>query len=184
MILCKKGENMKRLFTVLAVALFCSACATATVEKLNVQNGVPLNAGETQKIYISLPKDGIYQNIKYEYSGQQVQHSFFEAFSRHSDDVILGEKVQNLTEAKKTAADIHAQILVYPVITHWEDRNTPWSGLRDKVRINVQVYDIGTGAMIDKTSLYATNRWLALVNAAPSNLLKKIIWPYVERLYR
>ena len=92
--------------------------------------------------------------------------------------------MQNLTEAKKNAADIHAQILVYPVITHWEDRNTPWSGLRDKVRINVQVYDIGTCAMIDKTSLYATNRWLALVNAAPSNLLKKIIWPYVERLYR
>ena len=80
MILCKKGENMKRLFTVLAVALFCSACATATIEKLNVQNGVPLNAGETQKIYISLPKDGIYQNIKYEYSGQQVQHSFLKLF--------------------------------------------------------------------------------------------------------
>ena len=174
---------MQKIILSLIFAICLQACATATIEKLNTHTSSAISADTPQTIYIALPKDGVYKTIQYPYSGQQVQQAFFEAFSRYSDEVILGSTVQNFQEAKDSALAVRAQILVYPVIIHWEDRNTPWSGLRDKVRINVQVFNVNTDVAIDKTSLYATNRWLALLNAAPSNLLKKIIWPYVEQLY-
>lgn len=135
-------------------------------------------------MFLCLPQDGVYQNIKYAYSGQQVQHAFFESLSRFGAEVVLGETFQSIEDAKKQAQKVQAQILIYPIITHWEDRNTPWSGMRDKVRINVQVYSVADNKLIDKSSLYATNRWIALVNAAPANLLKKIVPSYVENLYQ
>lgn len=173
---------MKKIILLFS-AVFCLAgCATANIERMNTVQS-PVLTGQ-EKVFVALPRDGAYQNVQYTYSGQQVQQAFFEELSHYAADVVLGNEVMSLETAQAQAKKVHAQVLFYPVITHWEDRNTPWSGLRDKVRVNVQVYSVGTDKVLDRTSLYATNRWFAFVNAAPANLLKKIVNPYLKQLYQ
>lgn len=175
---------MKKTILWLGVLFLCAGCATADIDRTGSVTASSAVFTADQKVLVALPKDGVFQNIKYDDSGQQVQQSFLEALSFTAGEVALAERVMSLDESLAYAGQIGAQVLVYPVITHWEDRNTPWSGLRDKVRINVQVYSVGPNKVLDRTSLYATNRWFAFVNAAPANLLKKIVNPYVRQLSR
>lgn len=175
---------MKKIMLWLGAAFLLAGCATADIERIGTASASSAVFTAEQKVLVALPKDGVFQNIKYDYSGQQVQQSFFEALSFTTGEVVPAERVMPLEEALAYAGKIGAQVLVYPVITHWEDRNTPWSGLRDKIRITVQVYSVGPNKVLDRTSLYATNRWFSFVNAAPANLLKKIVNPYVRQLSR
>ncbi|MGN0022702.1 MAG: DUF4823 domain-containing protein [Elusimicrobiaceae bacterium] len=196
---------MRKIIYLLFVILF-AGCATADIDHLSqVQYQGALLQSE-QKIFVALPKDGAFGHIDYINSGRDVQQSFYDNFLRYTDQVILAKVELSIDEAKSQAlkqnADIlvypvishwedrnnginqNVGILVYPVISHWEDRNTPWSGLRDKVRINITVYSVKDGRTLDKTTMYATNNWLAFVNANPQNRLKTIIDPYVKALYK
>lgn len=174
---------MKSKIWLLISVLWLAGCATADINRAGAAKAVSPVLSAEQKICISLPKDGVYHNIKYDYSGQQVQQAFANALDYYGNEVVLADKELSVEDARAYAGRIGADVLVYPVITHWEDRNTPWSGMRDKVGITVQVYSIGANKMVDKTSLYATNRWFAFVNAAPANLLDKIVKPYIKQLY-
>lgn len=175
---------MKKTILWLGALFLLAGCATADIDRMGSVPTASAVFTAERKVLVALPKDGVFQNIKYNYSGQQVQQSFLEELSFVTGEVVLADRVMPLEEALAYADKIGAQVLVYPVITHWEDRNTPWSGLRDKIRINVQVYSVGPNKVLDRTSLYATNRWFAFVNAAPSNLLKKIVPPYIRQLSR
>jgi uncharacterized protein DUF4823 len=37
---------------------------------------------------------------------------------------------------------------VETVIMHWEDRNTEWSGIPDRIEIKLIIYDVKTGVEI------------------------------------
>ena len=176
---------MKKL-VILGLAILFVGCATAKVEKLSANFRTPVLTAQ-QRVFIALPQDGAYQNRKYEYTGQQVQQAFFDQFSRYADDVRLTNQVLSAEQAQKTAYGQQAEILVYPIITLWEDRNTSYSAMRDKVKISVFIYDVKSGRLLDKTALYATSssmRWTWWGNPSPERLLKKVINPYVKSLYQ
>ena len=174
---------MRKIIYLLFVILF-AGCATADIDHLSQVQYQGAVLQSEQKIFVALPKDGAFGHIDYINSGRDVQQSFYDNFLRYTDQVILAKVELSIDEAKSQALKQNADILVYPVISHWEDRNTPWSGLRDKVRINITVYSVKDGRTLDKTTMYATNNWLAFVNANPQNRLKTIIDPYVKALYK
>ena len=167
----------------LVAALLLVGCATASIEHLsNSQDrGAVLYGGE--HVFVSLPKDGVFEGHDYTDSGYYVQQYFYDNLLRYTDHIVCATTVLSFEAAKAEARKHNAQILIYPSIVHWEDRNTAWSGLKDKVRINVIVYSLQENKILDKTSLYATNAWLTFVQAAPQNRLKTIIPPYVKALY-
>lgn len=174
---------MKILFSVM-MALLLTGCATANIEHLFSSDNVHGVLQGNETVFIALPQDGVFEGHTYVSSGRYVQEYFYDNVLRYADNVINATQPLSLAEAQEEAKTQKADVLIYPRIVHWEDRNTPWSGLRDKVRINVQVYSLAGNKVLDKTSLYATNRWLTFVNAAPQNRLKTIIDPYVQSLYK
>ncbi len=168
----------------LLMALLLVGCATANIERLSQSQdkGTVLQGGE--RVFVALPEDGVFEGHHYTDSGKYVQQYFYDSLLRYADTVINAVKVLPLEEAKAEAKRQNAEILIYPGIVHWEDRNTMWSGLRDKVRINVIVYSLADNKTLDKTSLYATNAWFTFVHARPENRLRTIIPPYVKALYQ
>lgn len=173
---------MKNICFLLTVILFIG-CATAKIEHLSQTRNDSniLQGGE--HVFIALPKDGSFGEHHYKESGNYVQQYFFDNFLHYTDYVENATKILSLEDAKEEARKQKADILIYPVIVHWEDRNTYWSGLRDKVRINVIVYSLSNDKTLDKSSLYATNSRFTYINARPENRLKTIINPYVKQLY-
>lgn len=167
----------------LLMALLLVGCATANIERLSQaqEQRAVLQGGES--VFVALPEDGVFETHHYTASGKYVQQYFYDNLLRYTDNVINATTVLPLEEAKAEAKRQNAEILIYPGIVHWEDRNTMWSGIRDKVRINVIVYSLREGRTLDKTSLYATNAWATFIQARPENRLKTIIPPYVKALY-
>ena len=85
---------------------------------------------------------------------------------------------QNMKDAKAN----NASVLVVPQITLWEDRNTPWSGKRDKVKLILTSYDVSKNKTMNRAVLYGTNRWFTFVNNRPSVLLDAMISKYLQQV--
>ena len=71
---------------------------------------------------------------------------------------------------------------VHPTILHWEDRNTEWSGKRDKISIQLQVVEIESGNIIDATMLDGKSKLATFGGDHPEELLAKPLAQYAELL--
>ena len=61
--------------------------------------------------------------------------------------------------------------LVVPRIIHWEDRATNWSGVADKVKIELAVVDTTNGKTVKRVMFKANSSFYTLVNNPPEQLL-------------
>jgi hypothetical protein len=95
----------------------------------------------------------------------------------------MGNTAESLNDTKEIAEKEGADILVYPIISHWEDRNTAWSGRRDKVQVEILVLALKDNLTIDKSSLKATSNSIVFVNGSPEDLLHRVFTEYVSKLY-
>ena len=70
-----------------------------------------------------------------------------------------------------------------PEILHWEDRNTEWSGIKDKIEIKLVVYDAATGNELASTIIAGKIKWATFGGDHPQDLLPEPLKRYVESLY-
>ena len=173
---------MKKIFLLLIVFAFMG-CATAQVEQLSPNLHAKPILSDGSKIFLARPENGTYDQYIYYDSGKNVQNAFYESLLHYTNEVFLGDTVMTWQDALQQATAKRADILIYPKIVQWEDRNTMWSGKRDKVKIIVTVYSIPEGKTVDNATLRATNSWFTFINARPENRLKTIVPPYVKSLY-
>ena len=172
---------MKKTFLSLLTLLALTGCAT---------NNVTFNIDEkdlnrNQSLYVMLPENGYYGAKEYKFSGNTVQKNLVRAFQRYSvADVKASSNINSIQESLVEAKQEKIDLLICPEITHWEDRNTPWSGIRDKVGINVRVIDVNTQQVINDADLYGTNNWFTFVNNRPDVLVPDMIQKYTDLLYK
>ena len=171
---------MKRICCLL-MALLLVGCTTVQYKKIISSDVSPIILPK-QKVFVSLPLDGFYEERTYVHSGEQVQLAFLDALSRYTSGAETLAINTSLSAAKQEVQKYNADILIYPTIVHWEDRNIPWR--RDKIQIQVTVFSLKDGKVLDKASLHATRNWTFFINIKPSTLLHKVIHRYVESLYK
>jgi hypothetical protein len=73
--------------------------------------------------------------------------------------------------------------LIYPVILHWEDRATEWSGIPDKITVEISVIDVATGAVLDSARIEGKSKWATLGGDHPQDLLEKPLTDYARTLF-
>ncbi|WP_372519656.1 DUF4823 domain-containing protein [Candidatus Ruminimicrobiellum ovillum] len=166
------------------LVIFCmfilNSCASYQVNNYsNKENSL----NPDQIIFIALPKDGTYGSIKYDGSGIKTQKALYTAFFKHANEIYTGNTAESLNDTKEIAEKEGADILVYPIISHWEDRNTAWSGRRDKVQVEILVLALKDNLTIYKSSLKATSNSIVFVNGSPEDLLHRVFTEYVSKLY-
>ncbi|MCT7464923.1 DUF4823 domain-containing protein [Aliarcobacter cryaerophilus] len=170
------------LLTILTIFIFTGCYFEKhNVEKSNDHTYLPLK--EKEKIFISLPDDGQYGNINYKNSGFAVANSIKTNVFQYSKNIEIGQKVLTLDEAISYAKSISAIYLYYPTILHWEDRNTAWSGLADKVHINISVIDILLNKEVSSTDIKSNSSYWTLSNESPKELIDEPISKYINTLY-
>jgi hypothetical protein len=72
-----------------------------------------------------------------------------------------------LAGAKEQGVDF----LVAPRILHWEDRNTPWSGIRDKVRVELRLLKTDPVELISSVRFESRSNSITLIDGKPEGLL-------------
>ena len=65
----------------------------------------------------------------------------------------------------------NVKYLVVPTILHWEDNNTPWTGISDKIEVKIEVFDITLDKMVNSIIFKANNEWATLTDKPPEDLL-------------
>lgn len=169
---------MRHLLAVIVFAL-STGCA-ATYQHADVS--APTARLERAKgVLIATPKPGAYGKTEYPASGDHVAVATRSAFARFANRVDVSSCV-DLPCLITDGGDRYGYFAV-PQILHWEDRNTEWSGIPDRMEIKVTIFDAQTQNAIASTVITGKSKWMTLGGDHPQDLLPVPLTDYVSSLY-
>jgi hypothetical protein len=102
---------------------------------------------------------------------------------RHLTRVEQAERPETYQRAMEAAKKIGATYLIDPSIAHWEDRATEWSGISDKVELQISIYDTATGRLIERGTVSGRSGLATLGGDHPQDLLPPPVNQYVDSLF-
>ena len=160
----------KILFCILGLLTFVS-CSGTTKEHTPILD-------KNQSIYIMLPdvSDGAQTHLVQE----ELRKNFTKLSAAKVSTALDQSSIKTgFMEAKKQKADL----LVCPMIINWRDTDNS-SGLRDKIGINIRIFDVKTQETINEQNLYKNGKMISFAESSPDKLLAGIIKRYVVLLYK
>ncbi|WP_137939136.1 DUF4823 domain-containing protein [Chitinivorax sp. B] len=159
-----------------------SLCACVSTYKHEVVTSPSTKLERGKPILIATPKNGAYGEKEYQASGRQTAAAARSAFSRFSDRVVVSLHCTDLPclqiEGKGSFT-----YLVIPEILHWEDRNTEWSGISDRVEIKLIIVDSRSNMELASIVISGKSKWATFGGDHPQDLLPEPIKQYIEGLY-
>ncbi len=171
--------NIKYL--VIISILLTAGCA-ATYENRDLK---PLDAklNSNLGVLISVPKDGSFGDKQYSNSGRMTANAVRTAFGKYATKVDISDSCQG-EGCLSEAYIIKYGYYVKPVILHWEDRATEWSGKSDRVEIQLVIYDTVTRQEIANSTYTGKSKWATFGGDHPQDLLAEPTNKFVDTLYR
>ncbi|MDX2499528.1 MAG: DUF4823 domain-containing protein [Deltaproteobacteria bacterium] len=172
-----------RYFISLATAvLILAGCADShQLVRLNESNSTKLD--KNCAVYVAVSKDSRYGDIKYEGSGATTSQVIMAAFAKHIARIESAPTYEPLSINLKKARSDGFSHLVYPMILHWEDRATEWSGTPDKVRVKISLLDVATGQVLDGAIISGESGLATFGGDRPQDLLAEPMDEYVASLF-
>lgn len=104
------------------------------------------------------------------------------AFAHYSTATIVVPDCENLAclqEGKHSGFDYY----VVPEILHWEDRNTEWSGKKDKIEVKISIYEGKSWKELASTTISGKSKWATFGGDHPQDLLPEPLGEYIDSLY-
>lgn len=90
------------------------------------------------------------------------------------------DRTQGLAQAKQGGFTHYAE----PIIVLWEDRATEWSGRPDRIVIRITILGVGSGQIVDASTIQGSSKWATLGGDHPQDLLPVPMRRYVAGLIR
>lgn len=170
-----------KLATLLLLAAMMTGCVSkyktdayeAPVQKLSTTAGA----------YVTMAKNGSYGSKQYPNSGYLLSSATMAAVSLHLARVEQATTMETIEEALSSAQRMGLTHVFQPIILHWEDRATEWSGKPDRITIKVVVWSVETGAHVSSTVLRASSKWGTFGGDHPQDLPSGAITPFVNKLF-
>ena len=169
-----------RYVTLVVVVSFATGCASTyeqTALKIATQQ-----LQSSKSVLIATPTNGFYESKEYATSGRTTALAVHAAFARNANNVAVSSECSNL-DCLKNSQSTPVDYYVVPEILHWEDRNTEWSGKKDKLEIKIAVYDAINGSELSSTIISGKSKWATFGGDHPQDLLPDPLGKYVDSLY-
>lgn len=178
-----RGNAMKRVFVMFAAMLVFSGCVSAyQVQPLSgATNTIALSKQDS--VYIALPADGQYGTAPAAGSGQLVAQVLAGEFSKYARSVQTAPNIAAQADDFGAARRSGCQYLVVPVITHWEQRATAWSGIPSKMALRVTIYDVASGKQLVSDGIQGHSASMTMFSTSPEKLLQAPVAKFVGQLY-
>lgn len=170
-----------RLILLILVSLVISGCA-AKYDQVNIST--PDNKFlKNEPVIIATPVNGFYEATEYRSSGRMTALAVQSAFSTHSGNTKIVRDCENLACLKEKHPSGFGYYVI-PEILHWEDRATEWSGLPDRIEVQLSIFEQGTWEEIASTLIKGKSKWATFGGDHPQDLLPKPLNNYVLNLYQ
>ena len=164
---------------IIALTILISGCSSATYEEPDYENGKKLE--KSAQIYILAPQNGSFEGKEYSESSMEVVEAIRSAVSEYSKTPIIVKDCKSISCVSNTSGESEIYYIV-PEIIHWEDRATEWSGISDKIKIRLTVYN-AKEKEISSTVFFGKSKWWTMGGDHPEDLLEKPINNYINTLY-
>lgn len=174
--------QMRRILLVGAVATLSVGC-TAKYQISNLSGATEAKLDRQKSVFIAVPQDGAYGSKNYQGSGQTVAQAVAAAFSRTAQRVHIADRYSTATEAIEQARMLGAGYAVVPVVAHWEQRATEWSGRPSTMSIRVTILDASSGKQLAVTAIEGRSRIVSWTATSPDSLLREPLAEYVASIY-
>lgn len=173
-----------RLFALVVFMALLLGCAHSyELSTRPADIAVPRLSPDT-KVYVALPEDGSYGSTVYNGSGPMTAKAIAKSFLKYCVEVMEESSHQSYATALEEARKQGCDLLVYPVILHWEERATEWSGLPDRISIKLTLTDAKTEKLLDSIVIDGKSRWATFGGDHPQDLLPEPIDRYVGTLFK
>jgi hypothetical protein len=136
------------------------------------------------RVYIARPFDVEHKKKIVQNSGKQVAGALLDSFSRYTKGAYMGKIPEPLAEALVSGRKIHAQYVVYPYILRWEDHSTEFTGIRDKLKLRIELIESESGSTVFAREIDARSRWMSDGGDTPQDLLSEPTDNFVQGLFR
>lgn len=169
-----------RFILLLFVVIVISGCA-AKYDQVNLATP-EVKFSKEASVIIATPANGFYETTEYRSSGKMTALAVRSAFIRKSRNTRINSHCENL-ECLKKDHPTGFNYYVVPEILHWEERATEWSGIPDKIEIQLSVYEQGTWNELASTHIKAKSKLATFGGDHPQDLLPEPLNNYVDSLY-
>lgn len=136
---------------------------------------------KTDAVAIMLPNDGSYGQTVYGGSGRLVAAKIKQATFRKVQNSEIVETAKQ-EEAIAYCKDRDIRFLIRPSILHWEDRTTNWSGIRDRIKLELVLVNPRDRSTLNSLMFNATSSWWTFVNNPPEDMLDESFEEAVQKL--
>jgi hypothetical protein len=156
-------------FSVVFMLLLLNACAYTqhSVSPINAQKE---KISPSDIFCIMLASDGTYGEKTYSGSGRTVSNRILYSVRQKRPLTQLVE-TSDEDQAIQQCLSKGSNYLLSPLILHWEDRATQWSGMRDRIKIELRIIKVAPKIFVRSAFFEARNNWVTFVNADPSELM-------------
>jgi hypothetical protein len=168
-----------RIVPVLVFAVLLGGCAATYKHDSVVQPTGKLERGKP--VLIATPKNGFYGKSEYQSSGRQTAQVVQSAFARFANNAVVQPRCSDVQCLVAEPTQGYSYYVV-PEILHWEDRNTEWSGIPDRVEVKLVVYD-SAKKEVASVVISGKSKWATFGGDHPQDLLPAPMSQYVESLY-
>lgn len=176
------GPTAWWILTILISALGLGCEHTYKETKIGNQPAPTLRSDA--RVYIARPFDVEYKKQVIQNSGKNTASALLDSFNRFTKSAFAGKMPESLPQALESARKIHAQYLVYPHILRWEDHSTEFTGIRDKLKLDLSLIDTESGSTVFAREIDARSRWMTDGGDTPQDLLSSPVDNFVASLYR
>ena len=172
---------MKTKLLYLFLIILVTGCASTY--KYKELQSIEIKLDSSKGVLISTPEDGFYGSTQYHNSGRMTANAVRAAFSKYASrvDVINtchGDDCLNSIDTEKYG------YYVRPEILHWEERATEWTGLPDRIEIQLVIYDTVTKNELVNSSYTGKSKWATFGGDHPQDLLPEPTNKYASSLYQ
>jgi len=134
--------------------------------------------------YVILPTDGAYGGDTYNGSGAATAQAAAAALLHHVQTVETGQTPgEDLASAEAHARERGLSYVFQPIILHWEDRATEWSGITDKIEVKFSVFSTGSAQPVASSVMHASTKWASFGGDHPQDLLPGTAKEFVDQLF-
>jgi hypothetical protein len=175
--------NPRHVTTILCLSLlFLAGCSHKY--KTDTYNPPAALLSSNASAYIMVAKNGTYSSRTYAGSGKTVSQQTQAALARFLARVDMAPANENRAAAFREARKNAYDYVFEPVILHWEDRATAWSGKPDRISVKLVVWDPQTEEVVSTGIEKASSKWGTLGGDHPQDLLPRMMKVATERLFR
>ena len=141
----------------------------------------PLIAGG-ERVLVTIPQDGAYGATKYEGSGLSTQQAIIASISGLGANAISGERCADPDAAAAHGKQANSKWVIYARIHQWEDRAIEWSGLPDRIRIELRTISLPSGSPSDITLVEGSSKWATFGGDHPQDMLLPAMKQWAEAI--